>query len=592
MNFYKIKKTDKDVLVVYINHIFSEEFSDEYFGGEEFSAELIEIIRKKYPRFKKGIIKVMAGSLVISTIYLCGDNITVNSHNYVYSAPLTFPKRLAMSYLYFGSPASQIAEIKSAAGVLDTVSPSYFDITADGNLKITPLCDREVINVAHDLGMKVTPFLSNHWDRDVGAAAFDNAESLTSQLASAILEYGLDGINIDIENMTHKHRQAYVDFVKLLRTKLPEDKIISVAVAANPNGWTSGWQGSYNYEALASHSDYLIIMAYDEHYRGSSPGSVASIQFTEKSIKYALKYVPAEKIVLALPFYGRYWKDGDKNGGQGISLSSIDHLFKNYESSISYDRYTKTPSASFTVKNEDTPPYVGGNILTPGKYTVHFENEISIREKLLLLSKYNLKGSGSWSLGQETDDVWRYYTKWANGLYFSDIAASWAREEIMDTLLRGEMKGVNSSYFEPERAITRGEFVTLILRKFNIPVENNLPTPFFDTATHWAKDEINTASACGIIQGIGNKKFLPDKPVTRQEVCVMLRRVMNIEFSGNFPEFPDVSENSFAYKDIAAAASIGLLNGYPDGTFRPEKGITRAEVSVVMCRIFEKSGVN
>ncbi len=592
MTAYKIKKADKGVLVVYINDIFSEEFSDEFCVSEEFSAELIDIIRKKYPRFKKGIIKIVAGTLVVSVIHLCGDSIIINSDKYVYSAELPTQKRLAMSYLYFGTPQTQITALTSAAAVLDTVSPSYFDLTADGNLKITPSCSTDFINTAHSLGKKVTPFLSNHWDRSIGEAAFDNAEVLTSQIAEAIERYNLDGINIDIENMTHTHKRSYVNFVKMLREKLPENKEISVAVAPNPYNWSTGWQGSYDYGALAKYSDYLIIMAYDEHYRGGTPGATASIQFTENSVKYALKHVPSGKIVLAIPFYGRYWKNGDKTGGYGISLSAVEYLLENYQHSVSYNTYTKTPTATVIIKSHEAKPIVGGVSLNAGTYTIHYENEISIREKLLLLSKYNLKGSGSWSLGQETGDVWNYYTKWANGLYFTDIAASWAREEIMDTLMRGEMKGVNSSYFEPERKITRAEFVTLILRKFDIPVDSSLPNSFADTAAHWAKDEINTAAKHGIIFGTGDKKFLPDKSVTRQEACSVLRRIMKLEFNGNSVSFTDVSKENPAYEDIAAVCSHGLFGGFPDGSFRPVQGITRGEAAAVMCRISEKSSVN
>lgn len=77
-----------------------------------------------------------------------------------------------------------------------------------------------------------------------------------------------------------------------------------------PKGWNTGWHGSYDYSALSKYADYLMIMAYDEHYQGSPAGPVAGMEFVEESIKYALKHVPKEKIVLGVPFFGRVWGPG------------------------------------------------------------------------------------------------------------------------------------------------------------------------------------------------------------------------------------------------------------------------------------------
>lgn len=583
MNISKIRKTEKNTISVYINDFFSEEYAAEFLFGEDFSDELISFIHRRYPKFKKGIIKIIAGTVTVSVIQFSGNAARVSSSLGSYTTQAEVQKRFAMSYIYFGTPQQQLAALSAAADDLTTVSPLYFELTENGNLSLTSQCSTDFTNAAHDVGIAVTPFLSNHWDRSRGAAALSNADTLAAQLTEAAELYNLDGINIDIENLTHEHRAEYTAFIKKLRDALPSEKTISVAVAPNPYGWATGWQASYDYAELAKVCDYLIIMAYDEHYSGSSPGAVASIQFTEKSVTYALKTVPAEKIVLAIPFYGRYWKNG--TGGYGISLADVNRLVSSYESSTGYDSLSKTPYATVTVKSGDEKPTVGGRRLDPGTYTIYYENDISIREKLMLIGKYNLKGSGSWSLGQETPDVWNYYTKWANGMYCADIAESWAREEIMDALLSGDMKGVGGEYFEPDRGITRAEFVTLILRKLNIDIDEALPNKFTDTAAHWAKNEIATAEKHGIVFGSGNRKFLPDKTVTRREACSILRRALNLEYGGSRPQYSDVSPGNTFYEDIAAAAEYGLFKGFPDGSFKPGNGITRAEAAAVIGRI-------
>ena len=137
--------------------------------------------------------------------------------------------------------------------------------------------------------------LSNHWNRASGEAALANPEKLAQSIADAIIANNLDGVNVDIENVTHTHRSAYTELVRLLRQKLPAEKEVSVAVAANPNGWTTGWHGSYDYAELAKYADYLMVMAYDESWEGSSAGPVASYSFVKRSIEYALEHTTANK---------------------------------------------------------------------------------------------------------------------------------------------------------------------------------------------------------------------------------------------------------------------------------------------------------
>lgn len=200
-----------------------------------------------------------------------------------------------MSYIYFGSSGSYTDHVDSTRNSLDEVSPNYFNIDKNGDLSLTSALSKKFVEEMHNRGIRVVPFISNHWDGSAGQAALKNRQKLASELAEIIDTYNLDGINVDIENVTEKEREQYTDFVRLLREALPSDKTIAVAVAANPFGINTGWKGSYDYERLAGYSDYLMIMAYDEHYEDSEPGAVSSLLFAEKSIEYALRKVPKEK---------------------------------------------------------------------------------------------------------------------------------------------------------------------------------------------------------------------------------------------------------------------------------------------------------
>lgn len=308
-----------------------------------------------------------------------------------------------MTYLYGGTVDQQIAKVQ-AAGSFQTVAPSYFDIDSNGNLVLNNVSTK-LVNAMHEMGIKVVPMLSNHWDRKGGQLALRDPAALARQIAQYVAQYNLDGVNVDIENVTASERDAYTLLVKTLRELIPSEKEVSVAVAANPNGWTTGWHGSYDYAALAQYADYLMIMAYDESWQGSDAGPVASLSFAERSVRYALQHAPSDKIVLGVPFYGRLWSADGAFNGHGIGLNVLTNMLRDYRAEITFSEQHQSPVATFTVRTGDASYTVGGKKLTPGTYTVWFENEQSLAAKADLIHRYDLKGLGSWALNQATDDI-------------------------------------------------------------------------------------------------------------------------------------------------------------------------------------------
>lgn len=324
--------------------------------------------------------------------------------------------RYIMGYLYSGTDHQQIEYVNQTNQTLDTVSPSYFDIQEDGSLELNYV-STYLIDSMHNKGIKVVPFLSNHWNRTAGINALKDVETLSTQIADYVEQYNLDGVNVDIENVTHEQRDQYTELVKLLREKIPSHKEVSVAVAANPNDWQTGWHGSYDYAALAQYADHLFLMTYDEHYEGGTAGPVASIDFVENSIKYALSKTTSDKIVVGVPLYGRVWSlDNDRIVGKGISSKTIQDILNSCESTITYDEASKSVKAEFTITEQSNQFTVGGDfVLQPGRYVVWYENDQSYEAKLSLVEKYNLKGAGSWALGQEDPSIWDHYEDWVNG---------------------------------------------------------------------------------------------------------------------------------------------------------------------------------
>ena len=165
--------------------------------------------------------------------------------------------RVSLGFLYGWT--GNIDLIDRTNGGINQVSPTCLDLTDAGNLLVTSNLTHDFVNKMHDRGIKVTPFLSNHWARQKGRNAINNAEALSDQIVNTINEYELDGVNVDIENLTVEDRDALSEFVRLLKEKMPEGTILSVSVAANPNDTLTGWQGSYDYDKLGEYADYLFI---------------------------------------------------------------------------------------------------------------------------------------------------------------------------------------------------------------------------------------------------------------------------------------------------------------------------------------------
>lgn len=317
-------------------------------------------------------------------------------------------ERLSLGYIYSSSKThSEI--IENTNDSINVVSPTCFDIDSKGRLEVNGLISREFIDEMHEKNIKVTPFLSNHWGQKRAHAALNNPEALVEDLSNVILEYDLDGVNVDFENISVEYKDKLTNFVKLLREKLPEDKTISVAVAANPERLEKTWVAAYDYEGLSMYADYLVLMAYDEHCAGGSEGAVASIGFVRKSIEYMLETVSKDKIVLGMPLYGRFWKEGAESGGEAIVIGQVERLIKKYKLVPTFDTATMTPKLTIKIDGTMVNAYVNGRYLEEGTYNIWYENEHSMKTKLKLINEYNLLGAGLWALDNEGEDFWNYY---------------------------------------------------------------------------------------------------------------------------------------------------------------------------------------
>jgi spore germination protein YaaH len=498
-----------------------------------------------------------------------------------------------MSYVFYGNTPEIIHKVDATAGALQVISPNYWELATDGSLSISSAMDPAFITAMHKKNMKVVPFLGNDWNRALAEKALQNRDALSTQIANAINDYQLDGINVDLENITISSRDALIDFVNLLRTKLPVNKEVSIAVPANP----LGLDGAYNIKALAAACDYIMLMTYDEHYPGDpNSGPVASLPFVEKSIQYALTQIPSSQLVLGIPFYGRFWNGQAAYNGAAIPNELASTLAAKYGGTETYDLSAQSIRSEFTIHADDPRTQVFAQSLPNGNYTLWYENEQSIKAKLSLVQKYNLKGTGSWSLNQATADTWSYYNIWSNGQYYSDLQNNWSQQAAIEITNKGWMVGISATQFAPDQPLTRAQASVIMARA--LANNSTFIKAQLDTASinfndvpkdYWAFTAISSMAKSGILTGIGNQLFAPDAPMTREEISVLLSRILKLQASTTIiSPFSDVDLTRWSYPAIAALSANQILFGYEDGSFHPKELISRAQMAALLFRIQDK----
>ncbi len=519
-------------------------------------------------KFKKFIFFILLFTLMTNMFYISSGTEKIN-----------------MSYLYFPEKEEYESKINSTNNSLDLVTLNLFNIDENGDLILTNVIDKDTVKLMHDNDVKIIPFISNHWNREIGIKALDNYKNICDKMVQAVIDLNLDGINIDLENLTKNEKDKLLTFVKYLRDKLPKDKELSIAVAANPYEIDFGWQGSYDYEELGKICDYIVLMTYDESYWGSDPGPVASIDFVEDSIKHITKKVPSNKVLLGIPFYGRYWNLDKSIGGSGFPLSMINTLTNTYSIQNNYNSIYKSPYITFKINQNDPDFYVYGNLLGLGNYVLWYENESSIKSKLILVEKYDLKGTASWSLGQEDESIWKHYNDWLNGSYYIDTADSWAHDEINYVTVNGLMEGINTTEFSPKANLTRSQMAAVLCRLLNLNINKIEKSPFNDVdKTLWAYDYINTVQSYGIMIG-NNNNFNPNNYISREEASAVFYRILDGYETSYKSIFKDVEKGSWSENYIMFCYENKIFKGYTDNTFKPNNFLTRDEIATLLSRI-------
>ena len=291
---------------------------------------------------------------------------------------------------------------------LDVLSPTWFSFDLSSlNGDIISVADKSYVDWAHEQGYQVWALITDNFDSDVCRHIMSDTtkrEHTINQLVAFVDELGLDGINIDFEMVHADHGSFYIQFLRELAPPLHNRGLYLSVDMYVPSASSM----HYNRRAAGITADYIMIMAYDEHW-GSCPtaGPVASIGFVEKGVLDTLEEVSKEKVILGLPYYVRIWTETPMGDGT-VTVKSNDFAMSSEGKSFGLDVFHEN-NAQFLWDEGAACYYAECNVEENGvtvRKRVWNEEERSISEKLKIAVKYDLAGVAGWRRNLENDNIW------------------------------------------------------------------------------------------------------------------------------------------------------------------------------------------
>lgn len=287
-----------------------------------------------------------------------------------------------------------MAEMTAEMTGVNVISPTWFSVT-DETGTISSLASAAYVKLAHDAGREVWGLIDNFneaFDETTDLAYASVRSRIIEQLLAEAASCGMDGINVDFENLKEAGIPHYLQFLRELTSAAHAQNLVVSVDTPVPQAYTMYYQRGEQ----ARFVDYMIVMAYDEHFAGSEEaGSVSSLPFVQQAVEEMTRVMPADQVICGIPFYTRVWTE---KFGQSAITSEVLGMdgAKNYAKE---NQMTETWDAS-----------LGQNVATvetsDARYTIWMEDEQSMEEKLKVIQSADLAGVAEWKLGFERADIW------------------------------------------------------------------------------------------------------------------------------------------------------------------------------------------
>lgn len=288
---------------------------------------------------------------------------------------------------------------------LNVISPTWFSLS-DNEGHISSIASTSYVERAHEMGLEVWGLVDN-FSTEISTYEIlsytSKRAALIQELVARAEEFSLDGINVDFENISTETGEHFVQFIRELSIPCREKGIVLSVDNYVPKEHTE----HYKRKIQGQYADYVIIMGYDEHYAGSAQsGSVASVDFVREGIEETLKDVPADKVINAVPFYTRVWREtaktqeeleADASGtvnvtSEAVGMEAAEKLLSDHGVTAEWDELTAQNYAEFE--------------LDQALVKVWLEDEASMDVKMQLMKNNDLAGVACWKLGLEKASIW------------------------------------------------------------------------------------------------------------------------------------------------------------------------------------------
>ena len=297
-----------------------------------------------------------------------------------------------------------ILNLLNATKGVNVVAPTWFTVSGNKG-EITSLASDTYVSRAHSMGVEVWG-LCNDFSNDskIGKVLGQTTprQKLEKNLIAEAIRYSLDGINIDFEYVKKENGEDFIQFVRELGIMCRNNGIVLSIDNYPPTDYSQ----YYNRTEQAAVADYVITMAYDEHYAGSEEaGPVSSLSYVQNSTTNTLAQVPAEQTIIALPFYSRLWKETTKDGE--VKLSSEAYSMK-------YAKEVFEDAGIEPVWDDKTGMYYGEYTKDDSLYKMWMEDEKSLEEKVKAATAGKVAGLAFWKLGLENSSAWDMIIKYTN----------------------------------------------------------------------------------------------------------------------------------------------------------------------------------
>ena len=275
---------------------------------------------------------------------------------------------------------------------VNVIAPTWLSLSPEAG-EIRSLADPDYVKACHEAGVEVWVMLDNV-NQEVDLNQILVPTSVRSALIGRIFEeldaVGADGLNVDIEKLPEETGDAFIQFIRELSVECRKRGMVLSTDSGMPSG---GGIARYHLEEQAKVADYIVLMAYDEHYYGSDPGSTASLPYVAQGIRDLLARVDGSQLICGAPFYTRLWTDGpDGLSSETMGMASAADFVKEHDMEVEWQEELGQNVAY--KKDGDTV------------YQIWLEDEESQDARMRLIAANDIAGAAFWKLGMETPAAW------------------------------------------------------------------------------------------------------------------------------------------------------------------------------------------